>query len=125
MDGLVVDTIELAVSDGDVVDGIGQFGVFLTHNHHAVFRLLTGNILHRHIADGGVETTTAHLTWLVVGVELEYGLATLTNGHVTHVDILDDTTTAAVGLDTQHALQLWRIHHTIVGIHILTTARNL
>ena len=114
-----LDTVEVTVLDIDVVNKC----IFVeTDNLHTILRLLTGNILHIYVANDGVVATAANLVVLVVEINLQDALLTLANGDVTHVDILDDTTTAAVGLDTQHALQLWRIHHTIVSIHILATA---
>ena len=125
MDGLTIDTVELAVLDSDVIDGIGQLGVVITYNHHTILRLLAGNILHRDVADGRIETTTAHLAGLVVGIDLKHGLATLPNSDVAHVDILDDASTAGVRLDTQHAVQRRGVHLAVVGIDILTTAGDL
>ena len=107
------------------VDIVNKCILVQSDNLHTILRLLTGDIFHIHITYNGVVATAANLVVLVVEVNLQHTLLTLANGNVTHVDILDDTTTAAVGLDTQHALQLWRIHHTIVSIHILATARNL
>ena len=112
----------MTVLDIDVVNKC----IFVeTDNLHTILRLLTGDILHIHITYDGVVATAANLVVLVVKINLQYALFALANGDVAHVDILDDTTTTAVGLDAQHALQLGRIHHTIVGIHILATARNL
>ena len=124
MDGLVIDTIELTVLNSDIIDGVSMLRVLIANNHHAVFRLLTGNILHRHIADSGVETTTAHLARFVVGIELEDSLATLTYGNVTHIDILDDTTTATIGLNTQYTVKAGRVHLTVFCIDILTTTAD-
>ena len=122
MDWLVVHTIELTVLNSDIVDGVSQLRILIANNHHTVFRLLTSDIFHRYIADGGVETTTAHLTRFIVGVKLEDGLATLTNSDVAHIDILDDTTAARVRLDAQHTVEVGRVHLTVLGIDILATA---
>ena len=125
MDGLVVDAVELTVLDGDVIDGVGQLRILIANNHHAVFRLLAGNILHRHVADGGVEATAANLTWFIVGVQFEDSLATLTNGNVAHIDVLNDTATTGVRLDAEYTVETGRVHLAILGIDILATAGNL
>ena len=106
MDRLAGDTVELTVPDGDIVDGIGQFGVVVAHNHYAIFRLLTGDVLHGYVAYRGVEATTAHLLGLVVGIDFQHGLFALANGDVAHIDVLDDATTTRVGLDAQHTIQI-------------------
>ena len=104
------------------IDVVNKCILVQSDNLYTILRLLTGNILHIYVANDGVVATAANLVVLVVQINLQHALLTLANSNVTHVDILDDTTTAAVGFDTQHALQLWRIHHTIVGKHILATA---
>ena len=124
MDGLVVYAVEVAVLDGDVIDGIGQLRVLVADNHHTVFRLLAGDILHRHVAHGGVESAAAHLARLVVGVDFQYGFLALPHGDVAHVDILDDAATARVGLDAQHAVERRRVHLAVLGIDILATAAD-
>ena len=106
VDRFAGDTVKLTVADGDIVDGIGQFGVVVAHNHHAIFRLLTGDVLHGHVAYRGVEATTAHLLGLVVGIDFQHGLFALANGDVAHIDVLNDATTTRVGLDAQHTIQI-------------------
>ena len=125
MDGLVIHTVELAVAHGDVVDGIGQLGVVVAHNHDAVLRLLAGHVLHRHVAHLRIEAAAAHLAGLVVGVDLQHGLAALAHGDVAHVDVLNDAATTRVSLDAQHAVQVRRVHLAVFGIHVLAAARNL
>ena len=122
MDGFVVDAIELTVLNGDIVDGVGQLRILIANNHDAIFRLLASDILHRHIADSGVETTAANLTGLVVGVQFQHCLTTLTNGDVAHIDVLDDTTTARIGFYAEHTVEVGRVHLTVLGIDILATA---
>ena len=115
-------TVELAVDDIHVVHltGVGH-----ADYHHAILRLLAGHILHRHIADGGVEATAAHLTGLVVGIDFQHGLLALANGDVTHVDVLNDAATARVGLDAQHTVQVGRVHLAVLGIDILAATADL
>ena len=125
VDGLVVDTVELAVANGDVVHRISQLRVFVAHNHDAVLRLLAGDVLHGDVAYGGIESTTANLAWLVVSIDFQHRLATLTDGDVAHVDVLDDAATARVGLDAQHTVQRGRVHLAVLGIDILATTGNL
>ena len=62
---------------------------------------------------------------LVVEVDLQDRLLADAHLDIAHVDVLDDTTTTRVGLDAEYTLQLRRVHHTVVGIDILTTARDL
>ena len=59
---------------------------------------------------------------LVVEVDFQYRLLAHTDFDVAGVDILDDTATAGVGLDAYHTLQFRRVHHTVVGKHVLATA---
>jgi hypothetical protein len=118
-------TVELTVADSDVVYSVRERVGLVANDHDAVLRLLTGDILHQHVAYDRIVSATAYLLWLVVGVDLQHCLVTLTYGNVTHVDVLDDTTTARVGLYAKHTLQLRRVHHTIVSIYVLATARDL
>ena len=124
VDGLAVHPVELTVPDGDVVHRIGQLGVVVTHNHDAIFRLLAGHVLHRHVTNGGVESATAHLARLVVGVDFQYSLLALSYGDVAHVDVLDDATATGVGLDAQHTVQRGRVHLAVLDIHILTATAD-
>ena len=125
VDGLAIDTIELTVAYRDIIDRIGKLGILVAHDHHAILRLLAGDILHRDIAHRGVVATTANLLRLIVGVDLEHCLATLSDGDVTHVDVLYHTTTATVRLDTQYRVEVGRVHHTVLGIDILAAATDL
>ena len=118
-------TVELTVANGDVVYGVRERVGLVANDHDAVLRLLTGDILHQHVAYDRIISATANLLRLVVGVDLQHCLVTLTYGNVTHVDVLDDTTTTGVCLYTKHALQLWRVHHTIVSIYVLAATRYL
>ena len=94
VDGLADNTVELAVANSNIINCVRLLGVFVAHYHNAVLRLLACHVLHCHVADGGVETATAHLLRFVVGIDLEHGLATLADGDVAHVDVLDDATAA-------------------------------
>ena len=115
----VLHAIELTVLDGDIVDVC----IFVeTNDLNTILRLLTGNILHIDVANGGVVSTTADLIVLVVEVDLQNALLAYTYLDIAHVDVLDDATTARVGLDAEYALQFGRVHHAVVGIDILTTA---
>ena len=124
MDGLVVYTVELTILNRDVVDSISQLRILITNNHHAIFRFLTGYILHRHITNDGVETTTAYLTRFIIGINLQYSLATLTNPDVADIDVLDDTTSTRVCLDAKHTVQRWRIHFAVFCKDILATTTD-
>ena len=123
--GLAIDTLELTVVYIDVINGISQRISFIAHNHHTILRLLAGDILHRHVANGGVETTAANLFGLIIGIDLEYSFLTLAHGDIAHVDVLNDTTTAGVSLDAEHAVEVRRVHLAVLCKHILATAGNL
>ena len=117
----VLHTIEVTVLYENVID-IGV--LFETDDLYAILRLLAGDILHIDITHGGVVASAADLIVLIVKVDLQHTLLADAYLDITHVDVLDDTATAAVGLDAQHTLQFRRIHHTVVGIDILATARD-
>ena len=121
MDGLVVNTIELAVAYRDIVDGIGKLRLLITHNHDAILGLLTSNVLHQHIADNGVETAAANLAWLIVRVDFQDGFLALSYRDVAHVDVLDDATTARVGLDAEHTVKGGRVHLAVLCKDVLAT----
>ena len=123
VDGLVIDAVEAAVLHVDVVHRVGQFLVLIAHNHHAVFRLLAGDVLHVHVLNGGIEATAAHFLRLIVGVDFQHGLLALSHFHVPEIDVLDDAAAARVGLDAQHAVQVRRVHLAIFYKHVLAAAR--
>ena len=124
MYGLVVDTVERTVLDGNIINGVGMLWILIANNHHTIFRFLTSDILHRDVANGGIETTTANLARFIVGVELEHSLTALPDGNVAHVDILNDATAARVGLDAKHAVQGRRVHLAVLSIDILTATAD-
>ena len=107
VDGLADNTVKLAVANSNIINCVRQLGVFVAHYHNAVLRLLTRHVLHRYVAHSGVETTTANLLWFVVSINLQHGLATLTDCDVAHVDVLNDATTTRVGFDAQYTVQIW------------------
>ena len=77
--------------------------------------MLAGDVLHIDVANGGVMASFAYLVVLIVEVDFQYRLLAHTHLDVLHADVLDDTTSARVGLDTQHPLKLGGIHHAVVG----------
>ena len=98
----VFHTIEPAVLHVDVVN----VGVLIkTDNLHTVLRLLAGDVLHVDITHGRVVAATADLVVLVVEVDLQHTLLAHAHLDVTHVDVLDDTTATAVGLDAENTLE--------------------
>ena len=121
MDRLAVNTIELAVAYRDIVDGIGKLRLLITHNHDAILRLLTSNVLHQHIADNGVETAAANLAWIIVRVDFQDGFLALSYRDIAHVDVLDDATTAGVRLDAEHTVQIGRVHLAVLCKDVLAT----
>ena len=114
--------IELAVADVDVAnvaDGVE------TDNQHAISGLVAGNVVDVDVAHGRVETSAADFVVLVVEVNLDDSLAALSHLDVAHVDVLDDAAATGVCLDAQHAVQIGRIHHAVVGKDVLAAAANL
>ena len=103
----------------DIADGVEA------DDQGAILRLLAGDILHIDLAHRGVEASAANLVVLVVEVNLQHGLLALAHLDVLHVDVLDDAAATRVGLDTQYALQAGRVHHAVVGKHILAAAADL
>ena len=122
LDRLFHHTVELTVLDVDVVDVLQRVAA---DNQHAVVALLAGDVLYIHIVHDRFETTIAYLFSLVVEVDLHYRLLALTHDDVAHIDVLHLTATAVVGLDTQDALQVWRVHHAVFGIYVLAATRDL
>ena len=95
------------------------------HNHHAVARLLAGDALHVHVPHRRQESSAALLTRLVVEVDFHHGLATLSYLYIFYIDVLHNAASARIGLDAQHAVKVGRIHHAVVGKHVLAAAANL
>ena len=94
-------------------------------DEHAIVALLAGHILHAHLAHGRLEATVAQLSWLVVEVDFQDGFLALAHGDVAHIDVLDESATAVVGLDAEDALQVRGVHHAVLGVYILASARDL
>ena len=83
--------VEVAVTHVDVVD----IGILVeADNLYAVLRLLALDVLHEHIAHGGVVASAANLVVLIVEVNLQDALAALAYVDVLHVDVFDDAATA-------------------------------
>ena len=117
-----LNTIELAVLDLDVID----ISVFIeTDDLYTILRLFAGHILHVDVAHRRVIASATHLVVLVVEVDLQHALLADAHLDVLHVDVLDDTSATAVGFDAEYALQLGRVHHTVVGKHILASTGDL
>ena len=117
-----LDAVKLTVFHENVV----HIGIFLeTDNLNTIFRLLAGDIFHIDIAHRGVVAAAADLIMLVVEVDLQYTLLADAHLHILHVDVLNDAATTGVGLDAQYTLQLGGVHHTVVGIDILTATTDL
>ena len=100
MDGFAVNSVEAAVVHVDIIHRIGQRVSLITHNHHSVFRLFAGHVVHVYIAYDGVESTTTHFLGLVVGIDFEHSLLAGADGDIAEVDVLNDAATARIGLDT-------------------------
>ena len=94
-------------------------------DQYTIVTLLAGYILHVYLANSRLEATIADFLSLVVEINLQYCLTTLTNSNVAHVDILNQTTTAVVSLDSQYTLKVRRVHVAVLCIYILASTRNL
>ena len=113
--------VELAVADVDVVDvADGVEG----DDERAVLRLAAGDVLDIDVAHGRVVAAAADLVVLVVEVDLHHGLGALAHLDIAHVDIFDDTATAGVGFDAEHAVEVWRVHHAVVRVDVLAATRD-
>ena len=111
--------VEVAVLHVDVID----VSIFLQPDDlYAVLRLLAGDVLNVHVAHDGVEATAADFVVLIVEVDFQHSLLAHAHLDVAGVDVLDDATTARVGLDAHHALQFGRVHHAVMCKHVLATA---
>lgn len=121
LDRLFDDTIKLTVLDGDI-----SYVLYLvaTNDEHAIVALLAGNVFHIHLRYAWFKTAIADLLWLVIEVDLYDSFLALTHSNVAHVDVLDDTTAAVVGLDAQDAVEVRRVHFAIFCIYILASARD-
>ena len=115
-------TLELAVLYRYVVYVLN---LVKSDNQHAVVALLAGDVLHVHLSYGRLEATVAQFLWFVVEVYLQHGLTALSYCDIPHVDVLDETTAAVVGLYAQYAVEVGRVHVTVLCIHVLASARNL
>ena len=113
--------VEAAVLHVNVVN----VGVFLQPDDlYTVFRALAGDVFNVHVAHGGEEAPAANLVVLVVEVDLQHAFLAHAHLDVAGVDVLDDAATARVGFYAHHALQLGRVHHAVVGEHVLAATRD-
>ena len=121
LDRLFDDAIKLTVLDGDI-----SYVLYLvaTNDEHTIVALLAGYVFHIHLRYAWFKTAIANLLWLVIEVDLYDSFLTLPHSDVAHVDVLDDTTAAVVGLDAQDAVEVRRVHFAIFGIYILASARD-
>ena len=96
-DGIaLLHAIEAAIANGDVM----HVCIFVkTDNLNAILGLLAGHVLHQHITNSGIVASTADFIVLVVKVDLQHRLATLSHLNVFHVDVFDDASTTGVRLD--------------------------
>ena len=107
------------------MDVINCFIFCYAVEYHAVLGLLACHVLHPYVMYVRDMSTFGSLLGLVVDVYPQYGFLTLTYCDVTHEDILCLTATAGVCLYTQHAVEVWRVHFTVLGKDILYAGRNL
>ena len=118
LDRLLLNAIKLAVLHGDVAHILH---LVTADDEGAVVALLASHVLHINLAHTRFETTVAYLLRLVVEVDFQDSLLALSHGDVAHVDVLDDTATAVVGLDAEDAFEVRRVHHAVFSKDILAT----
>ena len=61
---------------------------------------------------------------LVVEVDAQHRLTTLAYLDVAHEDVFDYSSSARIGFDTQHAVEVWRVHHAVVSKHVAQSAAD-
>ena len=104
LDRLLLDVVPLTVLHVDVVN----LSVILkTVEESTILRLLTGYILNINIANCWNVATLSNLVWLVNQVDAHNSLTALSYLDVADKDILVDTATTGVGLDTEHTIKVW------------------
>ena len=94
-------------------------------NHlYTVFALLAGDVLNVHVAHHGKVSAAAYLIVIVVEVDFQHRLATLTHLNVAGIDVLYHTATAGVGLDAHHTVEIGAVHLVVLGKHVAATATD-
>src|SRR5262245_52231859 len=74
-------------------------------------------------ADGSSDRCEAALVaLLVIEVDRNRRVGDLTDLHIPHVDLLDQTAAHGVVLKPEHTIQVWAVHVTVLGKHIPDTA---
>ena len=114
--------VETAVLDFHIAD---LRTVLETRDEDTIARTLAGDVLHDDVPDRGRVVATALLARFIVEVDLEHGLAALTDTDVAHVYAFDHAAPTCIRLDAQHAFQGRRIHLAVVGKDVATAATYL
>ena len=122
LDWLLLYTVELTVLDVDVVNILYSV---TANDENTIVALLAGNVFYIHIANGWFETTVANFLRLVIEVDFYYSFATLTYLDTAHVDVLNQSATAIIGLDAEDTVQMRRVHLAVFSVDILASAGNL
>ncbi len=116
------DTLEMAVLHRHVAHVLD---VRQSDDLHAILAFLARHVLHVDLSHGRLKPPVAYLLGFVIEIDTQHGLVTLSHGDIAHVDILDHATPTVVGLDAEHAVQVGRIHVTVLREHVAAAARDL
>ena len=107
------------------VDVIDVVCIIQTIEQDAIFTLLASHILHVHVANGWIESTRSVFFRVVVQVDTQNSLLALSHFYVTHVNVLRNTTSTRIALNTQYTVEIGRIHFAILYEYVIATTSNL
>ena len=116
LDSLFLHTVKLTVINMNVVNLIC---IVKTVDKHTILTLLAGDIAHINISHRGDVAALCLLVRLIREVDAHHSLTALADGNIADIDILGDTSTAGIGLDTEHAVEIRRVHLTVLSKDIL------
>ena len=85
-------------------------------------KILAGDIAHINISHRGDVAALCLLVRLIREVDAHHGLTALADGNIADIDILGDTSAAGIGLDAEHAVEIRRVHLTVLSKDILHSA---
>ena len=115
-------TVEAAVLYIDVVH-VGA--CIKRYNLYSILALLTGNVVQVDVAHCGKEAAAANLVMFIIEVDFQYRFSALSHLDVAGIDVLYDTATASVGLDSYYAVQIRAVHHVVFSEHVTASSRDL
>ncbi len=107
------DTTTITNANGTCVKG---------YDHDAVAAAATGHVLKIYIAHYREIATAAYLVRTIIKVDLQDSFGTLAYLYVSHIDILDYSAAARVGLDTYHTVKARAVHDAVFCIKIAASS---